>query len=125
MMRRFGVILATFILAYGIAYARNFLTGGVVTAVIPPTGPVAEWMLNSASITGTTVADASGNGNTATVVNGPLTFGAMGANFNGQQYLDSTLAVTSSALTVSVWFNAASLQGTGGGGNPRILANSH
>jgi hypothetical protein len=53
-------------------------------------------------------------------VNGPLTFGAMGANFNGQQYVDSTLKVTSSALTVSVWFNATSLTGS-----PRIVANSH
>jgi hypothetical protein len=55
------------------------------------------------------VADASGNGNAGTVVNGPLTFGAMGANFNGQQYVDSTLTMTSLALTVSVWFNAANL----------------
>jgi hypothetical protein len=36
--------------------------------------------------------------------------------------------VTSSALTVSVWFNATSLTGVaggGGGGNPRLVANSH
>jgi large repetitive protein len=65
--------------------------------------------------------DASGNGNTGTVMNGPLTFGAMGANFNGQQYVDSTLTVTSSALTVSVWFNAANLSNA----NPRLVANSH
>jgi hypothetical protein len=53
-------------------------------------------------------------------MNGPLTFGLMGANFNGQQYVDSTLTVTSSALTVSVWFNAANL----GNANPRLVANS-
>jgi hypothetical protein len=61
-------------------------------------------------------------------VNDPLTFGAMGANLNGQQYVDSTLTVTSSALTVSVWFNATSLTGVAGasgGGNPRLVANSH
>ena len=46
----------------------------------------------------------------------------MGANFNGQQYVDSTLTVTWSALTVSVWFKAASLSGTA---NPRLVANSH
>jgi hypothetical protein len=46
----------------------------------------------------------------------------MGANFNGQQYVDSTLTVTSSALTVSVWFNAANLSNAA---NPRLVANSH
>jgi len=93
----------------------------------PPSGPTAEWTLTQASVSGATVADASGNGNAATVVNGPLTFGAMGANFNGQQYVDSTLTVTSSALTVSVWFNATSLTavaGSRGTGNPRLVANS-
>jgi hypothetical protein len=94
----------------------------------PPSGLTAEWTLTQASVSGATVADASGNGNAATVVNGPLTFGAMGANFNGQQYVDSTLKVTSSALTVSVWFNATSLTGVPGGGSggwPRLVANSH
>jgi Concanavalin A-like lectin/glucanases superfamily len=69
--------------------------------------------------------DASGNGNAGKVINGPLTFGAMGANFSGQQYVDSTLAVTSSALTVSVWFDATSLIAIGGGTDPRLVANSH
>ena len=87
----------------------------------PPSGPTAEWALTQASVSGATVADASGNGNAATVINGPLTFGAMGANFNGQQYVDSTLTVTSSALTASVWFNAANLSNA----NPRLVANSH
>jgi hypothetical protein len=49
------------------------------------------------------------------VVNGPLTFGAMGANFNGQQYVDLRLKVTSSALIVLAWFNATSLTGVAGG----------
>ena len=87
----------------------------------PPSGPTAEWTLTQASVSGATVADASGNGNAGTLVNGPLTFGAMGANFNGQQYVDSTLTVTSSVLTVSVWFNAANLSNA----NPRLVANSH
>jgi hypothetical protein len=86
-----------------------------------PSGPTAEWTLTQASVSGATVADGSGNGNAATVVNGPLTFGAMGANFNDPQYVDSTLMVTSSALTVSVWFNAANLSNA----NPRLVANSH
>jgi hypothetical protein len=98
----------------------------------PPSGPVAEWTLTQASVSGATVADASGNGNAATVVNGPLTFGAMGANFNGNQCLDSPLkpySASSSKITVSLWFNAASLAGvpgsSGGGGNPWLVANSH
>ena len=41
-------------------------------------------------------------------------FGAMGANFNGQQHVASTLSVT-----VSVWFNAANLSNA----NPRLVAN--
>jgi len=86
-----------------------------------PSGPNAEWTLTQASVSGATVADASGNGNAGTVMNGPLTFGAMGANFNGQQYVDSALTVTSSALTVSVWFNAANLSNA----NQRLVANSH
>jgi len=45
----------------------------------------------------------------------------MGTNFNGQQYVDSRLTVTSSALTVSVWFNAANLSNA----DPRLVANSH
>ena len=121
------------------AYAGDYFTGAIYDVRIykqalsaaqilalyqavtsPPSGPNAEWTLTQASVSGATVADASGNGNAATVVNGPLTFGAMGANFNGQQYVNSTLTVTSSALTVSVWFNAANLNN-----NPRLLANSH
>src|SRR5207249_10669397 len=73
------------------------------------------------SLSGACVADASVRGNRGTVMNGPPTFGAMGANFNGTQYVDSTLTVTSSALTVSVWFNAANLSNA----NPRLVANSH
>ena len=54
----------------------------------PPSGPTAEWTLTQASVSGATEADASGNGNAGTVVNGPLTFVAMGANFDGQQYVE-------------------------------------
>jgi hypothetical protein len=93
----------------------------------PPNGLIAEWTLTQASVSGATVADTSGNGNAATVVNGPLTFGTMGANFNGNQYLDLSLSLPGAALTVSCWFNAASLTGVAGPkgtGNPRIVANS-
>jgi hypothetical protein len=86
--------------------------------------PIARWSLKKADISGATVADASGNGNSATVVNGPLAFGSVGATFNGSsQYVDSTLAATS-PFTVSAWFNASNL-GTIPYANPRIVANSH
>jgi hypothetical protein len=92
-----------------------------LSAALPSSGPMAEWTLTQASVADTTVADASGNGKAGTVMNGPLTFGAMGASFNGRQYVDATLAVTSSALTVAVWFNPANLSNA----NPRLVANSH
>jgi hypothetical protein len=91
-------------------------------------GPIAEWILNSGSITGTVVADAA-DGNPATVVGGPLTFPSMGASFDGAtQYIDSPLVPSGSALTVAAWIVPASLSGGQGGGfgqNPRIVANSH
>jgi hypothetical protein len=96
---------------------------GTPAPPLPPSGPVAQWLLNSASITGTTVADATGNGNTATVNNGPLTFGPQGANFNGTtQFLaNSSLVVNYPELTVSCWFNPDTLSS----GGPRLVANSH
>lgn len=97
--------------------------GGWVNSGSPTIGLASEWLLTSASVSGTTVADASGNNNIGTILNGPLTFGTMGANFNGLQYINSALAVTSPALTVSVWFNAASLNPNSA--NPRLVANSH
>jgi hypothetical protein len=67
------------------------------------------------------LAESHSSSNTATVVNGPLTFGAVGATFNGtNQYLDSTLSVATSTLTISLWFNAIDLKN----GNPRLLANA-
>jgi hypothetical protein len=109
----------------------NFTVSPTTTIPPPPppppptaTTPAAEWTLKQTSISGTTAADASGNGNSAAVVGGPLTFGSVGANFNGNQYLDSALTVASPALTVSVWFNSANL-GANPWGNPRLVANSH
>ena len=49
----------------------------------------------------------------------------LGANFNGQQYVDIPKpAITSSALTVSLWFRALALSDAAGS-NPRLIANSH
>jgi Concanavalin A-like lectin/glucanases superfamily len=49
----------------------------------------------------------------------------LGANFNGQQYVDiPKLAITSPALTVSLWFRPLALSDAAGS-NPRLLANSH
>ena len=77
----------------------------------PPSGLLAEWTLAQATVSGTAVADVSGNGHTGTVVNGPLTFtsGQPGAAFNGSsQYVDIPLQVNFAAITVSTWFMAGS-----------------
>jgi hypothetical protein len=86
--------------------------------------PTAEWLLSPESISGTTVADASGHGNTATIVRGPLGVGpAMGgSSFNGNQYVESPLQITTAGITVSLWFVAPSLSQNG---NPRFVSNSH
>jgi len=97
---------------------------GITANLTFPSGPLAEWILCSTCISGTTVADFSPLRNQpATVVGGPLTFGVMGANFNGtSQNLDnSTLSTTSwTAITVCAWFNATTIAGA----NPRLVANS-
>ena len=56
---------------------------------VTPPPPTSEWVLNQSNISGATVQDAVGNGDVGTLVNGPLTFGTMGANFNGSQYVDA------------------------------------
>ena len=83
---------------------------------------MARWLVTAASVTGTTVADASGNNNTATVVGGPLTFGHLSAQFNAQQYLDSPLAPTTAQLSIMCWFMMPNLTT---GNNARPIANSH
>jgi hypothetical protein len=123
-----GVCLAAACVAvclvfYAAAVDGRSVRGGVAGSVAaPPAGPLAQWMLNSASITGTTVADATGHGNTATVSGGPLTFGPQGGNFNGStQYVsNSTLVSTWPAMTVSVWVNGSDFSG-----GHRLVANSH
>src|SRR5215831_4638641 len=98
----------------GAALAR-WPMGGKSVPVSVPTGPVAEWVLDSGSITGSTVADASGNGNSATVVNGPLTFGAMGATFNGttQSATNSSINVNGwTAISVCAWHSPSSASGS-------------
>lgn len=91
------IIVVAFCGAFPLA-ARMLHTGvqGVATQTPQGSGPIVEWLLTSSSITGTTVADISGNGNTGTVVNGPLTFGPEGT-LNGSQYVDSSLVVGVSA----------------------------
>jgi len=92
-------------------------------------GPVGQWMLNSTSISNNnTVVDESGNNNTATVVSGPLTFGAMGATFNGtSQYLNNSTINTQGwpELTVAVWFNPTVFTGASPSLYPSLVANSH
>ena len=88
------------------SYRAVFTAGGT-----PPSGAVAAWGFNETA--GATSADASGNNNTATLVNGPLF--AAGKNGNGlrfdgiNDYLtvpnSAGLNVAGSALTLSMWIN--------------------
>jgi Concanavalin A-like lectin/glucanases superfamily len=81
--------------------------GTAAFLIIQPTSgapvPDAEWLLNTASISGTTVADASGHGNTALVIAGPLTFGTNGANFNGTTQALQQQTMFLSVRPVATW----------------------
>jgi hypothetical protein len=82
-----------------------------------PSGQVSAWGFNEGS--GTTTADASGNGNTAGLVNGPSwVAGKHGSavSLDGvNDYLpvpnSPSLDVSGNALTLSAWLNPASISG--------------
>ena len=120
------LLTAVVVLLSGGAFAQA--PSASFTTTVTPSSE-AEWTLNASSITGTTVADASGHGNTATVVNGPLNFPSppAGASFTAHtQYVDSTLSMGGyPALTVSFWFNPASLDSEDSANySVRLVANS-
>src|SRR5206468_9777237 len=83
------------------------------TPTVAPSGLIAYWKFDEGS--GTTVADSSGNGNTGTLVNGPVwTAGQVGNAlfFDG---IDDNITVPdsasldlSSSFTLSAWVNPAS-----------------
>src|SRR5262245_738756 len=105
--------------------AGNFgVTSGVVSVTVSnsttpplPAGLVAGW--NFSENRGTSAADASANGNTATLVNSPTwTPGKYGAGIRvegNSQYLSvansSTINVSGTALTFSTWINPVSQPG--------------
>jgi hypothetical protein len=107
---------------YNTSYPSWWWDPTIVVPGLPQAVNAAEWALTSGSVSGTTVADYAAGNNPATVANGPLTFGALGANFNGSsQYLDNaTMTVKTPALTVATWFRPDTLSG-----NQRLVANSH
>ena len=78
------------------------------------TGPVGSWNFDEGS--GTSVSDASGNGNTGTLLNGPIwTSGVKGTalSFDGvDDYVDMgsppPLNITGPAITVQAWAKASS-----------------
>ena len=82
-----------------------------------PSGLVGAWGFNESS--GATAADASGNGNTATLVGGPSRVAAKygnGLSFDQvNDYLSvpnsSSLDISGSALTMSMWINPGSISG--------------
>ena len=85
----------------------------------PPTPPglVGAWGFSEGS--GTTSADASGNGNTATLLNGPTWVAGKygsglsldGANDNLSIANSASLNISGSALTLSMWINPATITG--------------
>ena len=87
------------------------------TAAAPPSGLAGAWGFGEGG--GTTTADASGNGNTATLLNGPtwvagkygtgLSFD--GANDNLSIPNSTSLNISGSALTLSMWINPATSTG--------------
>jgi len=91
------------------------------------TGPVAYWKFDEGS--GTTTADASGNGNTGTLVNGPswvtgrvapnaLSFGSPTSTYVNAGHGTSLANVYTAGMTVSAWIKPT---GAGGGGRGRIV----
>ncbi len=82
-----------------------------------PSGLVGAWGFNESS--GATAADASGNGNTATLVGGPSRVAAKygnGLSFDQvNDYLSvpnsSSLDISGSALSMSMWINPGSISG--------------
>jgi glucose/arabinose dehydrogenase/PKD repeat protein len=83
----------------------------------PPSGLMGAWGFNEGS--GTTTADASGNGNTATLVNGPSwVTGKYGKGLSFDQINDylslansSSLDISGNAMTMSMWINPGSISG--------------
>jgi hypothetical protein len=95
--------------------------GSVSTGVNLQKGLVGYWSLNS------NAKDATPYSNNGTVTAATLTTDRKGRansaySFNGTSaYIDLPITPTYGGLTVSLWFNAASISGD----NPRLLANSH
>jgi glucose/arabinose dehydrogenase/PKD repeat protein/fibronectin type 3 domain-containing protein len=87
------------------------------TLTQPPSGLVGAWGFNEGS--GATTADASGNSNTASLVNGPSWVAGKHSNavsLDGvNDYLpvpnSPSLDVSGNALTLSAWLNPASISG--------------
>ena len=102
------------------AFKNNFEPSAEASAwfsaaspAVAPSGLVAYWKFDEGS--GTTAADSSGNGNTGTLINGPLwTAGRVGNAlfFDGIDdnvtVLDSTSLHLSSSFTLSAWVNPTS-----------------
>ena len=98
--------------------AKAFKSGSNASAeasasfTVAPSNLVAYWKFDEGS--GTTAADSSGNGNTGTLINGPLWTAGKAGNalyFDGIDdnvtVLDSASLHLSSAFTLSAWVNPA------------------
>ena len=78
-------------------------------SVVAETGLIAYWPMSEGE--STTTADASGNGNTGTLINGPLWTSDPGLNFDGlDDYMDvGSLDVAGSSITLAARFRADNL----------------
>ena len=84
---------------------------------VPLSGPVGQWNLDETS--GTSAADASGNGNTGTLVNGPVWTAGLNGNALDLDGVNDYVNVTSSGtvnltknLTLAAWIRPDSATGT-------------
>ncbi len=83
--------------------------------ICPTTNPIAHWKFDETS--GTTASDFSGNGNTGTLVNGPVwTTGKLNGalNFDGTDdyvVISHNTLFDSTNLTIAFWFYARSVSG--------------
>gem|GEM_PF-698801 len=97
--------------------AQSYTATYIATPILLPQGLVAAWNFSEGA--GTSASDGSGNGNTATLINGPAwTAGQYdtGLSFNGiNNYLtvpnSSSLDISGNTLTLTMWINPQSLGG--------------
>lgn len=112
---------------YGIPIERTtsvVLNDRPYTNEPPLSGLIGHWSFDAGTVADSTAHDSAGSDDGVIYGSTTPTPGKLGQALSfdgGSSYVDLPVSVALPALTVSVWFNAASLTG----GNPRLLANAH